>query len=243
MISAHDLKSLLHFMYYGEVLVDQDRLQALLKTAETLRIKGLTQTDGQPREEPTPRATVPTLPDVHVPDAFALPNGNGHDDSSPGLDAHLTASSEEDDGDVIEANVTMEELDESFGSEPPINGRDDPFPETTPDRVLSLDRESNFSTGETVALMRVWSQRDVQESLRRSKSHRRIYEVICHRLKEQGAFKTGRKCQTKVANTLQWYRRTKKLGRPVVGSYGELFGICDGVLGDHIPRLKFERWH
>lgn len=38
-----ELKSLLSFIYHGEVNVSQDRLGLLLKTAESLRIKGLAQ--------------------------------------------------------------------------------------------------------------------------------------------------------------------------------------------------------
>lgn len=38
-----DMRSLLDFMYKGEVSVDQDRLTAFLRVAESLRIKGLTE--------------------------------------------------------------------------------------------------------------------------------------------------------------------------------------------------------
>jgi tramtrack len=38
-----DMKSLLDFMYRGEVSVDQERLSAFLRVAESLRIKGLTE--------------------------------------------------------------------------------------------------------------------------------------------------------------------------------------------------------
>lgn len=38
-----DMRSLLDFMYKGEVSVDQERLTAFLKVAESLRIKGLTE--------------------------------------------------------------------------------------------------------------------------------------------------------------------------------------------------------
>ncbi|XP_071559496.1 protein tramtrack, alpha isoform-like isoform X1 [Temnothorax nylanderi] len=38
-----DMRSLLDFMYRGEVSVDQDRLTAFLRVAESLRIKGLTE--------------------------------------------------------------------------------------------------------------------------------------------------------------------------------------------------------
>lgn len=42
-ITLADMKSLLDFMYRGEVSVDQDRLTAFLRVAESLRIKGLTE--------------------------------------------------------------------------------------------------------------------------------------------------------------------------------------------------------
>lgn len=42
-ISLADMKSLLDFMYRGEVSVDQERLTAFLRVAESLRIKGLTE--------------------------------------------------------------------------------------------------------------------------------------------------------------------------------------------------------
>ncbi|CAL4095519.1 unnamed protein product [Meganyctiphanes norvegica] len=40
--SFEELKSILHFIYHGEVSVAQERLGLLLKAAEALRIKGLT---------------------------------------------------------------------------------------------------------------------------------------------------------------------------------------------------------
>ena len=42
-ITFSDMKSLLDFMYRGEVSVDQERLTAFLRVAESLRIKGLTE--------------------------------------------------------------------------------------------------------------------------------------------------------------------------------------------------------
>lgn len=42
-ITLADMKSLLDFMYRGEVSVDQERLTAFLRVAESLRIKGLTE--------------------------------------------------------------------------------------------------------------------------------------------------------------------------------------------------------
>lgn len=41
-VREDDLRSLLNFMYHGEVQIDHDRLKGFLRTAETLQIKGLT---------------------------------------------------------------------------------------------------------------------------------------------------------------------------------------------------------
>jgi len=61
-----DLQSILEFVYLGEVNVEQDRLQSFLKTAELMRIKGLT--DGLPDsggggEPPTTTGRPPTTTD------------------------------------------------------------------------------------------------------------------------------------------------------------------------------------
>ncbi|KAJ8669295.1 hypothetical protein QAD02_000554, partial [Eretmocerus hayati] len=48
-----DMRSLLDFMYRGEVSVDQDRLTAFLRVAESLRIKGLTEVHEDKSELPS----------------------------------------------------------------------------------------------------------------------------------------------------------------------------------------------
>lgn len=57
-----DMKSLLDFMYRGEVSVDQERLSAFLRVAESLRIKGLTEVNdekpsNQDQSETPPNST------------------------------------------------------------------------------------------------------------------------------------------------------------------------------------------
>jgi tramtrack len=57
-----DMKSLLDFMYRGEVSVDQERLSAFLRVAESLRIKGLTEVNddkpsGRDQSETPPTST------------------------------------------------------------------------------------------------------------------------------------------------------------------------------------------
>lgn len=59
-----DMKSLLDFMYRGEVSVDQERLAAFLKVAESLRIKGLTEVNddnGKANTNSTPPPPPPLL--------------------------------------------------------------------------------------------------------------------------------------------------------------------------------------
>lgn len=48
-----DMRSLLDFMYRGEVSVDQDRLTAFLRVAESLRIKGLTEVNEEKCDIPS----------------------------------------------------------------------------------------------------------------------------------------------------------------------------------------------
>lgn len=50
-ITFADMKSLLDFMYRGEVSVDQERLTAFLRVAESLRIKGLTEVNDDKPEK------------------------------------------------------------------------------------------------------------------------------------------------------------------------------------------------
>uniref|UniRef100_A0A1S4GIA2 Uncharacterized protein n=1 Tax=Anopheles gambiae TaxID=7165 RepID=A0A1S4GIA2_ANOGA len=52
-----DMKCLLDFMYRGEVSVDQDRLAAFLRVAESLRIKGLTEVNDDKPNAPSGSAS------------------------------------------------------------------------------------------------------------------------------------------------------------------------------------------
>lgn len=70
-ITYADMKSLLDFMYRGEVSVDQDRLTAFLRVAESLRIKGLTEVNDDKPEKQEPNTqqnqsqTQPQPPQLH----------------------------------------------------------------------------------------------------------------------------------------------------------------------------------
>ncbi|XP_064474498.1 protein bric-a-brac 1-like isoform X2 [Ornithodoros turicata] len=59
-----DLKAIVEFMYRGEVNVSQDQLSALLKTAETLKVKGLAEVTGENRQGLVPIGTTATEADA-----------------------------------------------------------------------------------------------------------------------------------------------------------------------------------
>ncbi|XP_068246300.1 protein jim lovell-like isoform X2 [Palaemon carinicauda] len=59
-IRIDDLKTVIDFIYRGEVNVSQDRLQDVLKTAESLRIKGLAENPRNYDEIPCPSTRFPT---------------------------------------------------------------------------------------------------------------------------------------------------------------------------------------
>ncbi|EDW99247.1 protein tramtrack, alpha isoform isoform X1 [Drosophila yakuba] len=79
-----DMKSLLDFMYRGEVSVDQERLTAFLRVAESLRIKGLTEVND---DKPSPAAaatgagavgseSTPTPPQLQRIQPYLVPQRN-----------------------------------------------------------------------------------------------------------------------------------------------------------------------
>ncbi|KAH8357431.1 hypothetical protein KR084_006775 [Drosophila pseudotakahashii] len=80
-----DMKSLLDFMYRGEVSVDQERLTAFLRVAESLRIKGLTEVND---DKPSPAAataagagaagseSAPTPPQLQRIQPYLVPQRN-----------------------------------------------------------------------------------------------------------------------------------------------------------------------
>lgn len=71
-ITFADMKSLLDFMYRGEVSVDQERLTAFLRVAESLRIKGLTEVnDDKPEKTEPPTQTQPQPPQLQRIQPFA----------------------------------------------------------------------------------------------------------------------------------------------------------------------------
>uniref|UniRef100_A0A1B6DX45 BTB domain-containing protein n=1 Tax=Clastoptera arizonana TaxID=38151 RepID=A0A1B6DX45_9HEMI len=93
-----DMRSLLDFMYRGEVSVDQDRLTAFLKVAESLRIKGLTEVNEERCDLPSIASSLlsstgtsappppPHLHRIHVPKRVIPPMA-----ANPLLGSALTA--------------------------------------------------------------------------------------------------------------------------------------------------------
>ncbi|KAL0132429.1 hypothetical protein PUN28_000283 [Cardiocondyla obscurior] len=72
-VKFKELKAMMDYMYRGEVNISQDQLAALLKAAESLQIKGLSEskTAGSSKTESRPQKTVsqPTAPSLDIPHA------------------------------------------------------------------------------------------------------------------------------------------------------------------------------
>ncbi|XP_067204372.1 protein jim lovell isoform X14 [Linepithema humile] len=74
-VKFKELKAMMDYMYRGEVNISQDQLAALLKAAESLQIKGLSEskTAGSDKTESRPQKTVctvqPTAPSLDIPHA------------------------------------------------------------------------------------------------------------------------------------------------------------------------------
>ncbi|KYN03480.1 Longitudinals lacking protein, isoforms A/B/D/L [Cyphomyrmex costatus] len=72
-VKFKELKAMMDYMYRGEVNISQDQLAALLKAAESLQIKGLSEskTAGSCKTESRPQKTVslPTAPSLDIPHA------------------------------------------------------------------------------------------------------------------------------------------------------------------------------
>ncbi|XP_030369470.1 protein tramtrack, alpha isoform isoform X1 [Scaptodrosophila lebanonensis] len=68
-----DMKSLLDFMYRGEVSVDQERLTAFLRVAESLRIKGLTEVND---DKPSAAENTPAPPQLQRIQPYLVPQRN-----------------------------------------------------------------------------------------------------------------------------------------------------------------------
>lgn len=64
-VKFQELKAMMDYMYRGEVNISQDQLAALLKAAESLQIKGLS--DSRGKNDSEPRKAAPPPPPVKTP--------------------------------------------------------------------------------------------------------------------------------------------------------------------------------
>ncbi|XP_044730752.1 broad-complex core protein isoforms 1/2/3/4/5 isoform X2 [Chrysoperla carnea] len=89
-VAFTDLHALVEFIYHGEVNVHQRSLSSFLKTAEVLRVSGLTQQHGEERGDIAAQVQQQTnnnrggtpqnhhSPPLHHPDDIPSPESNGH---------------------------------------------------------------------------------------------------------------------------------------------------------------------
>ncbi|XP_013781432.2 protein tramtrack, beta isoform-like isoform X3 [Limulus polyphemus] len=75
-----DLKAIIDFIYHGEVNVSQDQLSALLKTAETLKVKGLAEVGGEKQGDKGGSQEVVQQP---INNTSSLPSSNQHRAETP----------------------------------------------------------------------------------------------------------------------------------------------------------------
>ncbi|XP_076338600.1 uncharacterized protein LOC143240284 isoform X4 [Tachypleus tridentatus] len=75
-----DLKAIIDFIYHGEVNVSQDQLSALLKTAETLKVKGLAEVGGEKQGDKGGSQEVVQQP---INNSSVLPSSNQHRAETP----------------------------------------------------------------------------------------------------------------------------------------------------------------
>lgn len=120
---ASDVNALIHFIYHGEVNVDQDSLPSLLRTAASLRIKGLADVTGltqdiNPETFPTDD-DIPNLSASLTSCGVAL-SSNGTEEMSPlNLSCHKNLESKEEEN---FSRCLLPPVEEKPISEPP-----DPF--------------------------------------------------------------------------------------------------------------------
>lgn len=74
-VKYQELKAMMDYMYRGEVNISQDQLGALLKAAESLQIKGLS--DSRKGETETRKTTPAVVPPKSPPPAPSLPRVQG----------------------------------------------------------------------------------------------------------------------------------------------------------------------
>ncbi|KAL4713141.1 hypothetical protein ACJJTC_004527 [Scirpophaga incertulas] len=133
-----ELRAMMDYMYRGEVNISQDQLAALLKAAESLQIKGLS--DNKPSRPPSRPAAPPTIP-VHTnahPPRPATPTAQVRDGSIDSREGSLSPSRRRKKARRMSTETPVEPP-----PPPPNNGeapcKDEPPRDTVED--LTLDEE------------------------------------------------------------------------------------------------------
>lgn len=126
-----DLKAIIEFMYRGEVNVSQDQLSALLKTAETLKVKGLAEVTGENKHGGL----------VSVDGTDAKPIGTSRSDSPPLSKRKRGRPRRRSPSDSNKSDS------EDQGAPPPTRIKAPESPEIIEDGSLSSDRVTGGGVG------------------------------------------------------------------------------------------------
>ncbi|XP_016303058.1 uncharacterized protein LOC107658878 isoform X1 [Sinocyclocheilus anshuiensis] len=101
------------------------------------------------------------------------------------------------------------------------------------DTCNSVDQTTSWSDSETVALIDVWAENEVQEALRGSVHNIHVFTDIAEKLNNQAFFKTPEQCRWKIKNLTKNFRQCyerKKCGIEKVDC--KYYDKLEQVLGD-----------
>ncbi|XP_005164569.2 uncharacterized protein isoform X1 [Danio rerio] len=104
---------------------------------------------------------------------------------------------------------------------------------TSESQGSSAEQTSSWSDSETVALIDIWADDEVQEALRESVHNSHVFADIAEKLNSQGFFKTPEQCRWKIKNLSKNFRQCyerKKCGRENVDC--KYYDKLEQVLGD-----------
>ncbi|XP_022247649.1 protein tramtrack, beta isoform-like isoform X4 [Limulus polyphemus] len=148
-----DLKAIIDFIYHGEVNVSQDQLSALLKTAETLKVKGLAEVGGEKQGD---KGGTQELVQQPINNSSALQSNNQHRAETPpihkrkrGRPRRRSGSSHSDTEDQVPSKIKQPDSPEII-SDISRDGVVDASQEVNQRLSLSQSRVPSLSSSQSV---------------------------------------------------------------------------------------------
>lgn len=114
-----------------------------------------------------------------------------------------------------------------------VSGDNEPNNDMKSDTCSRVDQTASWSDSETVALIDIWAEDEVQEALRGSVHNGHVFANIAEKLNSQGFFKTPEQCRWKIKNLTKNFRQCyerKKCGIENIDC--KYYDKLEQVLGD-----------